>query len=288
MKNFRFTPKKTALLLLISVFVGVLLIGRQVLLVRAAEQSGSSPTSSSDSRMKRLVDNLTASNYGDPNGTVLSEDWGESWNRIGSAAQAPFNDAVANGLTNGGNTDFPQDKGGIHDADPLPSGSYHSDWIVCGSGNNYCDTGDSTMESTFQARMDTNTGLIWSKRISSSDNWFTANNCAQPGSGANPGACASNGDPGCKCVKLTTGKTGCEAQGDGGWRLPYQKELMQAYIDGSSQYLPDNAAYHWSGTTNTTNTQNAWYTNLSNGNTNNNTKTNTNSFRCVRLPAQAG
>ena len=185
MKNFRFTPKKTALLLLIPVFVGVLLIGRQVLLVRAAEQSGSSPTSSSDSRMKRLVDNLTASNYGNPNGTVLGENWGESWNRIGSAAQAPFNDAVANGLTNGGNTDFPQDTGGIHDADPLPTGTYTADWQTCDSSNSYCGTGDSTMESTYRARKDLNTNLIWSKRYDNA-NWFTANNCQQPSNGVAP------------------------------------------------------------------------------------------------------
>ena len=40
---------------------------------------------------------------------------------------------------------------------------------------------------------------------------------------------------------------------------------------------------HWSASTVSNNTTNAWRVNLSNGNTNNNNKTNSNYVRCVRL-----
>lgn len=272
---------KLRYLFVVFAILGLVIFGRHILLVQAQEQSGGSPTSTGDSRLKTLATSLESLGYGATDSGSWG-DWGNYWNRIYSAAEAPFSDAVANGLTNGGNTDFPSNKGGIHDDNPLPTGSYAADWTVCGSSNNYCDTGDSTMETTHQARMDTNTGLIWSKRIDSSKNWFWANNCAQPGSAENPGACSSNGDPGCLCVKLTDpDKTGCEALG-AGWRLPYQKELMMAYIDGSAQYLPDSAATHWSSTTYTTFTERAWYTHLSGGNTYYDTKSNTASVRCVR------
>lgn len=287
MKIFRFPKLKSRFLLVIPLIVGILLIGREVLLVRAAESPpGGSPTSSSDSRLKRLAVALEALSYGDPNDTVLTENWGDYWNRIGSAAQAPFNDALVSGLRNGGNTDFPQSKGGIHDNNPLPSGSYYSDWVTCNSGNTYCGTADATVETTHLAKQDPNTGLIWSKRVSAAANWFTANNCVQPSNGIaplGPTACLNHNDAGCICTKLTDpNKTGCEALG-AGWRLPDQKELMMAYIDGSSQYLNDSAASHWSGTTYTSVTQNAWYTTLSTGTTLTNTKiTSSYSFRCVR------
>jgi hypothetical protein len=289
MKVFIGTQLRWCLLFVLSLLAGVLLVGGHTLLVRAAEQSGGSPTSSSDSRLKQLAVALESLGYGDT-ATGTWGNWGSYWNRIRSAAEAPFNDALVNGLPNGGNDDFPTAKGGIHDASPLPDGSYSSDWVTCDNsawslenpGGNYCNTGESIAEA-----MDSNTGLVWSSRISASDNWFTANNCAQPGSDENPGTCDASVKTACTCVKLTGGdgnppKTGCEVQGDGGWRLPYQKERMMAYIDGSAQFLTNSAANDWSGTSHTINIQNAWYTSLSTGSTSNSTKTSTHSFRCVR------
>ena len=270
------------LFIVLSIFFGLvaLALGRQLLVVQA-EQAGGSPTAGADSRLKQLADTLTTSSYGN-NDSGSWGDWGIYWNRINSAARAPFNDAVARGLTNGGNADFPQNMGGIHDDTSLPTGSYQSTWTTCNVGNSYCGSGDSNAE-----KRDENTGLIWSTRTSSSANWFTANNCQQPSNGVaptGPNACTANGNEGCKCVKLTSDKTGCEALGDGNWRLPYQKEMMMAYIDGSGSQLSNSAANHWTSTTNTTATQNAWYTNLSTGVTNFvTTKTISSfSFRCVR------
>jgi hypothetical protein len=274
-----------ARLAVLLVFVGLLSLGivRQINLIRA-EQVGGSPESGADSRLKELADSLDSLSYGDPNNGAIG-DWGGYWNRISSAAQDPFNDAKANGLFNGGNADFPQNVGGIHDANPMPEGSYTASWTTCSSANDYCGTGESIAE-----KRDENTGLIWSERISASANWFTANNCKYPNElPGDDGVCNTNGEVACQCVKLTGPepggngvKTGCEAQGDGNWRLPYQKETMMVYIDGSAAELTNAAATHWSSTTASFNTHNAWYTNLSVGTTSLNAKTTSNSFRCVR------
>jgi len=278
MKSLRTLKPLLHIALVVCLSIGLLTFGRQVLKVQA-EQSGGSPTAGSDSRMKQLADALITSSYGSTASGTWG-DWGAYWNRINSAARGAFNDAKARGLKNGGNASFPQNVGGIHDDTALPTGSYTATWTVCNVGNSYCGTGDSLSE-----KRDENTGLVWSTRISASANWFTANNCQQPSNGVAPtgaNTCTSNNDVGCQCVKLTSSKTGCEAQGDGNWRLPYQKETMMAYIDGSGPALSNSAANHWSSTTTTTATQNAWYTNLSNGTTNPATKTSSYAFRCVR------
>lgn len=261
------------LLSIVFLVLVVFSLNRQIKIIRA-EQTGSSPESGADSRLKQLADALTTLDYGSTASGSWG-DWGAYWNRINAAARGTFNDAKANGTYNGGNADYPQSVGGIHDATTLPTGSYRSIWTTCNVGNTYCNTGNAQAE-----KQDANTGLVWSARISSGANWFTANNCAQPGSAENPGSCVAHGDVACKCVKLTSSKTGCEALGTG-WRLPYQKELMMAYIDGSAEFLSNSAANYWSGTTNTTTTVNSWFTTLNNGNTGNTTKTYTNAFRCV-------
>lgn len=265
------TPKPTktrlkSLFIISAIFIGLasFAITKTITTIRA-EQSGGSPVAGADSRLKQLADSLVTLIYGDPDNGAIG-DWGAYWNRISSAAQGTFNDAKANGTYNGGNTDFPQNKGGIHDDTTLPSGSYTADWTTCNVDNDYCDTLETIAE-----KKDENTGLVWSSRISAGANWFTANNCLQPSNGVaplGPNACSANVDPGCICTKLTESKTGCEAQGDGNWRLPYQKENMMAYIDGGAAALSNSAANYWSSTTFTTVTHTAWYTNLSNGYTN--------------------
>ena len=184
--------------------------------------------------------------------------------------------------------------GGVDDyndnVDVYPTGSYEGSWTECNAGNNYCGTGDAT----YADAKDNQTGLVWSTKIDNAgddtQSWFWANNCLEPGeAGSNGATCASNGDDGCSCVKRTAGdETGCEALGDGGWRLPYQKELMQAYINGSSKdavsYLSSTGYNFWSSTTNSYNTHRAWGVYLTNGNTSTTVKTNATSYRsrCVR------
>ncbi len=203
-----------------------------------------------------------------------------------------------NGSATSGATDFAfytQALGGVDDhnngADqPYPTGSYQGSWTDCVEGNNWCGTGDST----YADAKDNNTGLIWSVKIDDTGDdtqtWFWANNCIYPGDSGSRGAtCSADDDDGCTCVKNEAGsKTGCEAIGDGNWRLPYQKELMQAYINGSSKssvsYLSDTNFNYWSSTTLSNNTHNAWAVSLTYGRTTYNIKTNDASYRirCVR------
>jgi len=74
------------------------------------------------------------------------------------------------------------------------------------------------------------------------------------------------------------GLTGVETD----WRLPSQKELMQAYIDGSANNLPNAGNSFWSSAENATNRAYAWYVNLGNGHTSNYPKSNNYNARCVR------
>ncbi len=280
MNNMTIKFKKMSLTLL--AFAGLLslaLLYRQIQVVQA-EQSGGSPESGASSRLTTLATALSSLSYGSTSAGSWG-DWGTSWNRIYSAATAPFNDAVANTLKNGGNTDYPQSVGGVDDYNnnaPIPADSYQSEWTTCAAENDYCGTGRSVAE-----KKEVNTGLVWSARISSSANWFVANNCAYPnGLPGDDGVCNTNGEVACKCVKLTSSKTGCEGYDDGNWRLPTQKEIMMSYIDGSWAQLTNAGANYWSSTTTSNYTQLAWFTNLNAGATNGSNKTTNYSVRCVR------
>lgn len=66
------------------------------------------------------------------------------------------------------------------------------------------------------------------------------------------------------------------------WYLPSQKELMQAYIDGSANNLRSPGHYLWSSTEQYSNTSYAWGVRLSDGDTANDTKTSSYYARCVR------
>lgn len=151
----------------------------------------------------------------------------------------------------------------------MPDGSYSSTWTVCNDGNSYCGTSDST----YADRKDDSTKLVWSKWIDAgtSHTWFWANNCYEPGTAENPDGgegglpCDASGDNACRCVKKTSSKAGCESIGDGNWRTPYQKELMQAYIDGSWGNLSSAGNNFWSSTTYSNATQNGWTVYLTNG-----------------------
>ncbi len=263
-----------------------------------AEQSGESPESGTDSRLTTITKKLEELGHGSTAAGSWG-DWGAAWNRIYSAATAPFIDALG-GLYNGGGTNvlgcgedksspacFPQVLGGVDDYNNnglFPTDTYQQTWTACNSDNNYCGLGN--VGGNIAEKLDPNTGLIWSSSLGN-NNWFWANNCQQPSNGVEPkgpNACSTNGDIGCICTKLTEEKTGCEgrAENGGGWRLPYQKELMQAYIDGSWGSLSGANANYWSGTTSSNYTQTAWNSGLSNGSTFNYYKTFNYSVRCVR------
>jgi hypothetical protein len=194
---------------------------------------------------------------------------------------------------------YTQAKGGIDDYNNnktsgglgvMPDGSYSSTWTDCATGSNCGLTG---ADIALADKKDDSTEIIWSKWLASGayKTWFWANNCYDPGTPENPdgleggAACDANGDNACQCVKKPAGsKTGCEEIGDGNWRLPYQKELMQSYIDGSWGNLSSAGSNYWSATTYSANTGYAWNMTQYNGYTTVNTKTLSGSYRvrCVR------
>lgn len=266
-----------------------------------AEQSGSSPSTASKSRIKTLSDALVALGYGSTAAGAWG-DWGTMWNRIYSASINSTNDPTVQRITNTQNgtggvpgtnnctTTFGLDcytkaKGGVDDYNnggAFPSDGYKVTWTTCNSGNSYCGSGIGTAE-----KKDPTTGLLWTAKLPIGDvNWFVANNCKYPNKlTGDDGVCNTNGEVACYCVKHTGGtgdaKTGCEAYDDGGWRLPYQKELIQSYIDGSYAYLSNASSSYWSATTVSYNTYYAWNVNQYSGLTNN-VKTTSVSVRCVR------
>jgi|WetSurMetagenome_2_1015567.scaffolds.fasta_scaffold01475_2 hypothetical protein len=181
-------------------------------------------------------------------------------------------------------TSTPGFLGGVEDNSPLPVGSYTgAGWSsLCDIGNHYCGAGDSAISAY---RKDNNTNLVWSSTLDSGNNhtWFWANNCYEPGDPQNLGDCASNGDDACRCVKKSSSPVGCEALDDGLWRMPTQKEMMQAYIDGSSANLNLQDAY-WTATTNGGNTLFAWRIDIGDGLSTSGVKIDGSSYkvRCVR------
>ena len=76
----------------------------------------------------------------------------------------------------------------------------------------------------------------------------------------------------------SNGATGVETD----WRLPTQKELMQAYIDGAANNLPNPGYSFWSSTEDNGSQSNAWVVSLYYGSASYNTKSTLRAVRCVR------
>ncbi len=169
-----------------------------------------------------------------------------------------------------------QANGGVDDYNnggSPPSDRYEcpSGWTQCNAANNYCGTGLASADAK-----DNCTNLIWSL----------------PCNGV---GCASFSDTspatytwdssGANNNSLTASQL-CTSGGHGetGWYLPHQKQLMQAYIDGSYGNLEASGVgrFYWSGTVGSWDTTYAWLTTLSHGGTFSTLKTNSEYVRCVR------
>jgi len=201
-------------------------------------------------------------------------------------------------LWNGTNTPstFPggsQALGGVDDynannAAGRPADSYPTStvWTQCNSGNNWCGTDIDDDENDNEAgadAKDNSTGLIWSLPCNgdgcasfsnSAPGAYSWDNSATPGSPS--GATGNNSKT---ASELCSNQTG--------WSLPHQKQLMQAYIDGSwdknlGTGLEGVNRSYWSATTSSATTTLAWYTFLSFGTTYTNSKTSAYYVRCVR------
>ena len=250
------------------------------------EQSGSSPESGATSYIRSLYDSLQTAGFGND---AASPDWGTTWNRIKTAAQwAPNGSVTAADVASGKtfyNSSRTQQTGTLLVAgSSCPTQQYtdnygapvtqstncsnSSDWVVVSDGV------------TGNDKKDTRSGLIWSYalfnaggslefRLSNNTRWsWDASNSANV------------------AVGNKTAITLCSSTGNG-WRLPTQKELMQAYIDGAYFNLTQtetNMGYYGSGYWSVTkySDTSAWKVGLNNGYQDPSAMTNNTLVRCVR------
>lgn len=244
-----------------------------------AESYPSGSDNGQTSRLKSLSDDLQGLGYGS---TTNTPDWGSMWNRINTSAKwLPTGDATAADVRLGKkfySTSRTQQTGTL----PAPGSCSTQAWddssVAATQANNCTDSLTWTTPSpsvTGDDKLDPRTGLKWSQCLinSSGTVTFGASGCTGWSWDASH---ANNVAVGGK----TSAQLCSERNGGGVWRQPSQKELMQAYIDGSFYNLTSPAAYFWSSTQISATV--AWLVYLSNGFTTNGTKANAYSLRCVR------
>lgn len=135
-----------------------------------------------------------------------------------------------------------------------------------------------------EVKQDSRTGLWWSDitaidgggTASTTSNSFVLGVEATVGDG--DGTRPTGGNAIGFCSALNTANFG----GYNDWYLPTQKELQQAYIDGSANNLARPNYSFWSSTESYSSTADAWYVTLYNGYAPSSNKTNKYYVRCVR------
>lgn len=209
-------------------------------------------------------------------------------NNTGAQATCPLGTEYPGGSqANGGVEDFNADSDWV--GQTPPANRYETTWTTCNAGNSYCGTGDAGANAKDEA-----TGVVWSYpcKDSGCSAWDTSAPVLDPCRTGAPDSstCYWNTDTyytwdnsGANNNSLTAAEL-CSSHS--GWSLPHQKQLMQAYVDGSYGNLEPIGAgrFYWSLTTRSDNPTNAWYVGLSDGSTNYDNKANQYSnVRCVRL-----
>lgn len=109
---------------------------------------------------------------------------------------------------------------------------------------------------------------------SSTSNIFTLTGVAGVGDGTRP--------TGGNAIGFCDALNSASFAGYTDWYLPTQKQLMQAYIDGAANNLPNPGYYFWSSSEYYNNTAYAWDVILYYGYTGSNTKVTSYYVRCVR------
>ena len=266
-----------ALILAVSMVVG---FGLPV----QAEQSGSSPSNSSTSWITSLYTTLQTAGYGTDTNTP---DWGTYWNRIATASQWVPSGATASttdvlsGKTFYGNSRTLQT--GTNNLLSLPIGSCSTQAYYDSYGAPVTQTTNCVNNVTWTTadpavtgddKKDPRSGLVWSRVLLNSAGTVTFTTGAPStwtwnASGTNNIA-----------VGNKTASQLCSDRGNG-WRLPTQKELMQAYIDGSYFNLSQTSYNMWSATEDSS--THAWYMYLNDGYTDYDYKSYDDTYvRCVR------
>ncbi len=262
--------------------------------IAEAEQSGGSPNNNPTvSYIKQLYDHLKNDLSFGSDSSGAWGDWGAMWNRIYSAATWPTaadqGNATVTDVKNGAtfySTNRTKQTGTYPAPGPCSTQQYNEDygsqsdatkvvnncvlsWATASPVVTGDDPGSQTHNPT-PGNKDPRTGLVWSQSLK---NTSGTNGFATSG-GSTYSWDASSADNASRTAAQL-----CLDQGNG-WRLPTQKELMQAYIDGSYFNLTNPSVNFWSVTQ--ASATSAWRVGLNNGNTGSSTPTNTNYVRCVR------
>ncbi|OQB04426.1 MAG: hypothetical protein BWY19_01197 [bacterium ADurb.Bin212] len=232
------------------------------------------------SRIKTIYDELVSLNYGSD---TDSPDWGPLWNRIKTATKwVPGGNAAASDVKSGKTfytTDRTEKTGTYPAPSNCPTQQYHDSY-----GAPVTQTTNCTSEVAWTTpspavtgddKQDPRTGLIWSQLLLNSSGTVVFS----PSANSNwswDGTTNANS----LAVGGKTASQLCSERGNG-WRLPTQKELMQAYIDGSFFNLTQPSNAFWSATE--LSATHAWFVSLYGGATNGTNKsTHSNQVRCVR------
>ena len=155
-----------------------------------------------------------------------------------------------------------------------PTQQWHDSHASATQGNNCNVAWGANVSVTGAEKKDPVTGLIWSNLLINNAGtvaFSAGSNSTWSWDGTTD---ADNIAVGGKTAALL-----CSERGDS-WRLPTEKELMQAYIDGSFWNLTQPSYGFWSLTEYSA--ANAWYVSLYSGFTGNNSKTSSYQVRCVR------
>ncbi len=247
--------------------------------VSRAEQNGGSPISGVTSRIKTVRDTIFALSYGSDAPGAWGN-WGAYWNRIYSAAEwAPSGSASATDIGSGStfySNSRTQQTGTCPASSSCSTQLYHDSHASATPANNCNLTWEvASPPVTGDEKKDPRPGLVWSQYLKNVGNVPTF--AALPGS---DWSWDGTTDADSIAVGNKTARQLCSERGDG-WRLPTQKEMMQAYIDGTFWNLiftPSNL--FWTATESTATY--AWCMNLATGYTTNAVKTQSLYVRCVR------
>jgi hypothetical protein len=257
--------------------------------VLAEKPTGDTPESGATSYIKATYDSIVALGHGSVAAGAWG-DWGSYWNRIRSAAEwVPSGDAEVTDVVSG-KTYYKDSRsettGTKLVAEPCSTQAYHDNYGAPVTEGTNCSKTWTTNSSPVTGddnrspggNFDPVTGLTWSmplKRTDTTIGFASATNTA-----------FSWGNTHANNIGITAPVAGdrtavqlCADQGNG-WRLPTQKELMQAYIDGSYWNLTQPSNTFWSATESTS--TDAWVVRLNSGITNTFNKTDTYQLRCVR------
>ncbi len=242
------------------------------------EQGSGTPESGSTSYINSLYTALQTAGYGSDTDSLS---WGTYWNRIKTSAQwTPVGTATAGDVASGKtfySDSRTQQTGILPNSGNCPTQAYHDSYGGTVTQMTNCTDAITWITPTDNIpgteKQDPRSGLIWSSPLFNNAGTVTFNPTTNTG-----WSWDASGAPNV-AVGDKTAVTLCSGMGNG-WRLPTQKELMQAYIDGSNFNVSQPNGSFWSATEYSG--LSAWYVTLSVGTTYNHATTVSHAVRCVR------